>query len=147
MREPSPLHLTIPIYPYLSSHLVPDRLVILGALIVLRRLIIVLLQGLLERSLDRVLEVHGEAFVEDGDDEHQDHEEVNQSADKLVVLNILCIFFYRVGSDQANAFLHEDVNQSAGKLVLLNNLCIFCHQVSSEPEQAIALLHGPTASE
>ena len=81
-------------------------------------------------------------MVEDGADEHHDHEDVNQSA---LVLNNLCKLCHHVDYEQANAFLHEGVNQSVDKLVLLNNLCIFCHQVGSE--QANAFLHLPAASE
>ena len=78
-------------------HLIPDRLVIDGALIVLGGLIIVLLQGLLKRPFNRVLEISGVA--EDRADEHYDEESQDDG---------------EVGSEQALALLHGSATSEEG---------------------------------
>lgn len=78
-------------------HLVPDRLVINGALIVLSGLIIVLLQGLLKRRLNRVLEVS--RVAEDRADEHYDEESQDDG---------------EVGSEQALALLDGSATSEEG---------------------------------
>ena len=91
------INLTIKFSPYLSLHLVPDRLVTNGALIVLSGLIIVLLQGLLKRRLNRVLEVSG--VTEDRADEHHDEESQDDG---------------EVSSEQALALLHGSATSEEG---------------------------------